>query len=1178
MRKRIWRMSEDKFDNQIPQLLLMTDALTFVCQEGKKNQEEFRFSSQGEYPLRGMVYSSNPYIRILNPQFDGTEVSIRFEVRGQHYFEGEHIQGYFTIVYNGGERRLPFDVQFKQEPLMSSVGEISTLQDFSELAKGHWSEAMNLFYSQAFSDFMKRFGIQERMLYTGYRRGIPTSANLEEFLVSAGLKESVHFSVKEGERSFYRVTENRKETFLISKSTWGHIEIDISSDNDFVTVEKEHITSDYFLGSTMVLNYYIHKNRMHAGKNYARITFSGNGTIFEVSVMATFQQEEKNVAWLHSQQKREKVLLTNIYQDYRLQRITTGEWCEKSLAVLEDLYNGDPKNVWYVLMKAQCYIVNQQRQEALWIIQDMKRDIKDKTGAQWAYLLYLCTLMEQEESYVDRLTKEIEGIFRLHPEDVRIFWFLLFLRKEYIREHGRKLKAIQQWLAAGYTTPFLYLEAYSLLLQDPYMIHDFSEGMLEILYWTARRHLMTRELASQIAHVLEKHIDFQPQIWFLVKEAYRVCPGNEFLSSILTFLLQNQKYEEPFLSWYREGIQRDLRLNGLYEGYMMTLPDSSIEEIPQMVVRYFQYSCNLPYQKRALLYANVILNRKKTPQVFEQYFRNIELFAIEQMKQNRMNDNLAIIYQCVLEMGIVDEDMANAVAGLVFMKKLVCIYPNISRVFVYQEQYEMPIVVPISDGVAFVPVVSGHFQVFLETKEGNLITNKNAYRLQNIMFADAYMDKLKNLAPLSLPFLLSDFAKKTNAKDFVLEDINRMDAFLHASLVSKEYIRKKYNVFIQFLKLHCREEVLEQHFLHEVEYEALDTQTLCYIMDLFLREGYYQKVFDMMRQYNGLQIDDRLLLVMCDELVLSETFETDEFLLDLCAFLADKELATPATLVYLSSNRVAPTKNMLHWWKLTKEQELHALDLEENILFQALYAESEMEEVMPVFESYMYRGRDKMLIEAYLNYWSREFMLEKREVPASFFTYLAYYFDRGSSLKESCKLAYMKFLSEVSLLSEREYQILDQLLQYYLLRNVYFSFYRNMDARLVLKYHLYDKHFLEYRTNPGERILLSYHFDGKEEKEEEMVEMYEGIYVRQFLLFFGETLSYEIYEDGKKGEPLVKDRISVSTQIQEQEKGRYALLNRMQNEALYQEQEALMKDMKSYQGLDEVTKQLFTII
>ncbi len=1178
MRKRIWRMSEDKFDNRRPKLTFSEEHILLTGVEGKKLSGEFSIASPEDYPIRGIVYCSNPYIRILNPQFDGTDVTIRFEVKGQNYKEGDQLQGYFTIVYNGGEHRLPFDVHFEREKLFCSTGEITSLADFVELAKGHWNEAMNLFYSDAFARFMRDKSIQERLLYAGYRRAVPSAANLEEFMVSTGLKNPVTFSVKEREEQFYRVTENRKESLLISKSSWGFIEIDIESDNDFVTVENDKITSDFFLGSTMVLNYYIHKNRMHNGKNYARITFSCKGTIYEVTIMATFDERDEEKVWNHRQMKHEQVLLTKTYEEYRFRRITTGEWCERSIAILEDMLRMEPENHWFMLMKVHCFVVNKQRQEALWIIQDLKKEIPDKSSVEWAYLLYLCTLIEQEESYVNRLTKEIEMIFRHHEEDPRVFWFLSFLREEYVTNHTRKLSDIKTWIQAGHPSPFLFIEAYTLMLQDPYMIYEFSDITVQILYWATRRGLLTRDIALQICHTMSKSNEFTEKNWYLIQKAYEIYPDREFLIEIISYLLRTQRYEERFLPWYDKGIAEDVRLNGLYEAYMLSLPESSTDPLPHVLVLYFRYSCNLPYQKKALLFANIILNRKNAPQLYEQYLRSMELFAIEQMKLNRMDDNLAIVYQNILEMGVVDEDMANAVAGMVFMKKLVCIYPDIARVFVYQEQYEMPIVVPVMNGVCYVPLVSEHFQIFMETKWGTLITDTKGYTLQRIMFEEAYLERLKNLAPAALTFVLADFDKKKSPEDFTLDDINKIETFLHTSLVSKSYKKQKYGTIIAFLRSHFREELLEEYFSAEVDEQDLDEDSRSFMLSLQLEKGQYATVYSMLKKYNGLQVDSALLLQMCNELIISSNFERDEFLIDLCSYLSGQNQYTAATIVYLASNAVGPTKWMLQLWHQAKEEELHVLDLEENILFQSLYAESHLEEVMPIFESYMTRGKDKMLIEAFINYWSHAYMLSKEDVPEQLFTYLAYYFDREVSLKESCNLAYMKFLSTVPLLSEREYKILDCLLQRYILRNVYFAFYKKMDQRLIVKYHLYDKYFVEYRGNGGDHLTISYQLNDGEVVEEDMVEIYEGIFVKQFVLFFGESVKYELYEDSISDLPVCADTLVVSSSIQEGKCDRYDLLNRMQSELVFDDQDALARDMKLYQGLDQVTKTLFTTI
>ena len=124
---------------------------------------------------------------------------------------------------------------------------------------------------------------------------------------------------------------------------------------------------------------------------------------------------------------------------------------------------------------------------------------------------------------------------------------------------------------------------------------------------------------------------------------------------------------------------------------------------------------------------------------------NIELFAIEQMKANRMNDNLAIIYQNVLEMGVVDEEMSHLISGMVFMKKLVCLYPDITRAFVYQEQYEMPIVIPVQNHQAYVPILPGQYQLMLEKKDGTLICDHKMIKIQCLIYQKSFMKRLKKI-------------------------------------------------------------------------------------------------------------------------------------------------------------------------------------------------------------------------------------------------------------------------------------------------------------------------------------------------------------------------------------------------------------------------------------------------
>jgi len=65
------------------------------------------------------------------------------------------------------------------------------------------------------------------------------------------------------------------------------------------------------------------------------------------------------------------------------------------------------------------------------------------------------------------LADEIELLFKKNPDSSLLFWVLLFVKESYYQNHSGKYKAIERWVEQGSRSPFLYLEAYYLIWQDP---------------------------------------------------------------------------------------------------------------------------------------------------------------------------------------------------------------------------------------------------------------------------------------------------------------------------------------------------------------------------------------------------------------------------------------------------------------------------------------------------------------------------------------------------------------------------------------------------------------------------------------------------------------------------------------------------------------------------------------
>ena len=207
-------------------------------------------------------------------------------------------------------------------------------------------------------------------------------------------------------------------------------------------------------------------------------------------------------------------------------------------------------------------------------------------------------------------------------------------------------------------------------------------------------------------------------------------------------------------------------------------------------------------------------------------------------------------------------------------------------------------------------------------------------------------------------------------------------------------------------------------------------------------------------------------------------------------------------------------------------------------------------------------------------------MTTKEPVPERIFGDTMLSVRQDEPLNDSMKLALMKHLSEKEALSGDEYEVLDTLLASYVLAGTYFAFFKEFDRRLIVKYHLYDKTFVEYRGEHGRHLAIRCRKNDGDEEVLEMNEMYPGIYVRGFVMFFGDKLKYRITDvltDGAE-EIVVEEELTYTGTLEEAGMSRYERLNAMQNAFLYSNEKQLLADMKEYQGLSYVTDQLFSML
>ncbi len=311
----------------------------------------------------------------LTPQFEGENIRIRYQFHSKGLVEGQEEKGAFVILCNPSVHSLSFCVSISRLYAQTATGAIRSLSDFTALAKENWQEAYQLFYHKSFPNILKAKETKEKMYYQGILAAKPSSQNLEEFLVAAGRKEQIHFTISETDCRFDALTESQQQKIEIKKSEWGYLELAITSDAAFVQPAQTQITSEDFLGSTFVLKYIVDYDRMHAGNNYAKITFS---SVYETKVLEIYahkgEKQKSKEQKEHAKIRECQSGLVELYEAFRLKKIVTGVWANESVERLNQLHAMLPDQVMYPLMKAQALVINHQKQEAEWILEEFKRE------------------------------------------------------------------------------------------------------------------------------------------------------------------------------------------------------------------------------------------------------------------------------------------------------------------------------------------------------------------------------------------------------------------------------------------------------------------------------------------------------------------------------------------------------------------------------------------------------------------------------------------------------------------------------------------------------------------------------------------------------------------------------------------------------------------------------------
>ncbi len=1179
MKKRVEQLINGIFEYEVPPLILSEEKIEQKAQQGQLLHGSFTASHPEQKKVKGFLYSSNPRVTFDPMEFYGAQNRIYYQIDTNGLQPGEETEGYFTLCTDLGEYSLPYCVSVSENKQEIGETTVSGIRQLSDLAREDFQAAYPAFISPAFERVLQEREPEALTLYAALKAQPFSFQSMEEFLIGCGEKEPVEISIDRDTVGLRNPGQSIRETIIIKKNGWGFLRLDLSSDSRFIRLDKKVVTTDEFVGNQFVLEYIIDTNFLHAGKNFGRIKI---GTCYQslyldVQVIKETQNEEKRQRHVQKMMQRK---LETLYIDFRVKRIDMQTWIDRSLNVIGSYKRAGGRDAFADLFQVQLLFADEKRTKGYKLLQEIEQHPERMdTPEKYGFYLYISTFFQREAVYVDQVESRIQQMLLQNRDSWILQWILLYLQERLMRDDGAKWEVIEEQVKYGCCSPIMYLEACHLLRKDPFLLRRLGNFELKILSFAARQNLLTEELAHQVGNLALYSREYSKRLFEVLQSCYQVSRTPEIVRAICSMLIAGERKEPEYFYWYSLGVNLELRITGLYEYYMETMDQRGIEKMPQIIRMYFIYNNTLDYHKRARIYRNISDNKENIPQVYRSYRGAIEQFVTEQLSMGRIDENLSVLYERYLTRQTLTHSLAEKLVKCLFTFEITCKNPNIRSAVVVHRRVRGEQVVPLSDGKAQVQIYTEDARILLEDTQGNRYASTSLYMAERLLDTPMLLRYCMELVPQNPGLVLFVCGLKREGEDLSKDMLPYFKRACEMELPEEEYKADIRKYILDYYRNNPAEDDLFS-YLKEISYPPFlqaDKRTL---MSLLTQEGMYEEAFSLLETYGSEQVPLEILVRICSQSVLAREYEENTVLTAYCSQCYSYGKYDDNILAYLLMYYDGPIEDMKRLWNTGRQFDLDTMALEEKILSLLLFTRTGTLATEQIFASYQRKLGRKKICKAYLNLKAYEYFVKDLPVNDLIFAYIEHSYQKDDEQEDISKLALMRYYSRQVQLEEWQKENVRRLLAQYNGRGLRFAFYQKFPEELRLPYQLEDKVFLEYAANPENTVILHYREKGKDEyREEHMKNCFEGINVKEFILFYGEEL--ECYTEEIRPDQSVKvsdHRILSGKRQISGENSRFELINRMARAQQDGNEECAREELETYRQLDYLTKEIFTLI
>lgn len=1183
MREVVEQILDGTYDYEKGALDFSCAKLEITLQKGELYEGSFKiFATEGKYTM-GYITTSDFRMECLTREFVGNEEEIYFRYHGEWLEEGQVTRGEFLVVSNKGEYYLPYVVSVEHTVPQSSVGPIKNLFHFTNLAKSNWKEAVRFYYSPAFPYVLKNSDKQVTLVYQGLSSFEGNEQNVEEFLIAMNKKQKVEYIVAE---DYLKVNQPQgvvEAVLNVIRNGWGYTYLEVWAEGDFLFLDKKVLTEEDFAGNRYSLPVYIDGTQLHAGKNFGAVKFRNAYTAFEIPVEVVQGKMDSLEHEFYLEMEKNIFGLMELYQKFRLKKVNKATWIKETTGFIERMLILDDKEPTVRLFQAQLLITKEQYNEAGWVLEHVGELMGEQAApALEAYYLYLNTLLKQEEGYTGEMSWQVTKIYKDYGEDWRVAWLLLFLAGEYRRNPASKWSFLEHQFSNGCTSPLIYMEALQEFNANPTLLRKLGAFELQVLNYGRKKAGFRAEAVEQILYLCERVKDFQPLLFRVLISCYEKHRDVRVLKEICILLIKGNKIEKRYCEWFLRGIEAELRITNLYEYYMLAMDLDKEPEIPKRVLLYFTYQTNLNYVQNAYLFYYIVKNQEKYPDIFESYRPRLEPFIEEQIVKGRMNRHLAYLYRQFLQESVLDERMARTLSRLLFACEIRLEREGIRSIIVCQPKHLREISYPVVSNCMWVPVYGEDCQLLFETQQGSRLVKEVPYTITRLMNAGDMAQRVASFAGNNPAF---DIYMEEHGKDMEADAacLSRWHRILEYAYVPAETRSRLMLKIAQYYYNTDNKKHLVD-YINGLNGEGLSNVQRAELIRYMVLCEQYERAYRWLGIFGDDAVDEKLLLRLAEVMTEKLDFAYEEVLTGLCYRLFTKGRYSSVTLQYLMQYYQGMTRDLRRIWKASKGYSMERQAFSERVLIQILFSGYFVGEQAVIFAEYVQNQPDRQVEEAYLAKNSYDYFVNDRLIQKEVLGEIGHLYEAGFELQRICKLAYLKYYGENrEEIRKEDTHIIGAFLDDMLQEGIHLGCFLELRQYGSNTLALADKTIVEYHASSGSRprihyLILKENGEAGDYLTEAMESVIDGVYCKEFVLFFGESLQYYIVEESDGEERLTQSGTCQRSENHEAElAGRYSMINDIVISRSLQDYNTFDSLLEEYYKRDFFNQELFKL-